>query len=894
MLPPKPDTNNYNPSRRNQSYLVHLGLTLILALSVFMAMFLTLLHLPGVVHAAGEVCFATIEPSVTTTYSSTDAAAVRDAVAAASHGDTIKVAGTCAGTDTSGGQVVDLRNKDLTIRGAYTTSTWSSPQPGVYTTTLDAMQDGRVVYIRFNNIMLENLTLTGGQINGDGGGLYIRNFTETVTISNSIISNNSASPNGGGLFNQGYVSSKVFIINTLIHSNTASTYGGGIYNVQSPSVIMITNSTISSNTSQFGGGGVVNANNGQVVMTNTTISNNTATSSGGGVDNFGSASMTIVDSLIHNNTARLGGGIENETNGRVVLVNTTVNSNTAQIFGGAIYNANASHMVMTNTTFSHNIAPDSGMIINAHADTVVTMANSTVTSNSGNMIDNYGTFRVQNSIVAHTLSGNNCSGTITSNGYNLSSDTSCNFTNTGDQQSTNPLLGPLAANGGPSTGLKGEDSMLTHALLSGSPAIDMGQCGLSTDQRGETRPGSFTSLCDIGAYEAQEVTADVRLSKSVTPSTADPGEMITYTLTFSNSGDGLAQNVIITDEIPITITNVISTNSGATITPTGGITFAWLVEDLSYGEGGIITVVGQVNSALTQDTTVMNTAIITTNTTDGNSNNNTAQAVLNVYPKPDLSINKTASTVTPTAGEQLTYTIKISNLNSVPATGVVISDVVPSDTTYVQGSISGTGADATANPNLVWNVGTVTLGNPLTVTFAVTVDSSVGNGTQIVNTAAVSSSKVITSVADSATVTVGQSADLSISKSSQRQDSAITYTIVVTNEGPSAVNGAVVSDTIPTGIETVSWMWQCASSGGASCSAGPLNTNINDTVNLPVGGQLIYTVTATLPNSTNTIINTATVTVPADVTELTSANNTAVDTSSSNSQFIYIPTVLKN
>jgi hypothetical protein len=72
-------------------------------------------------------------------------------------------------------------------------------------------------------------------------------------------------------------------------------------------------------------------------------------------------------------------------------------------------------------------------------------------------------------------SGGNCYGTTTSNRYNVSSDGTCNFTDTGDLKNTNPLLGPLQYNGGPTQ---------TMALLAGSPAIDAGNPGGCTDDRG--------------------------------------------------------------------------------------------------------------------------------------------------------------------------------------------------------------------------------------------------------------------------------------------------------------------------------------------------------------------------------------------------------------------------
>jgi hypothetical protein len=98
---------------------------------------------------------------------------------------------------------------------------------------------------------------------------------------------------------------------------------------------------------------------------------------------------------------------------------------------------------------------------------------------------------------------------MTSNGYNLSSDGSCDFSGPGDLNNTDPKLGPLQNNGGPTQ---------TQALLPGSPAIDAGNPSgctdnkgnlLKTDQRGAPRPGKEdTSGCDMGAYERQTDTVD--------------------------------------------------------------------------------------------------------------------------------------------------------------------------------------------------------------------------------------------------------------------------------------------------------------------------------------------------------------------------------------------------
>ena len=111
---------------------------------------------------------------------------------------------------------------------------------------------------------------------------------------------------------------------------------------------------------------------------------------------------------------------------------------------------------------------------------------------------------LQNSIVANNAGGN-CHGSIASVGYNLSSDHSCGFEGVGDLNNTDPNLGPLQNNGGPTE---------TMALLPGSPAIDSGNptgCKdssgnlLTTDQRGmPRRPEKGSGGCDRGAYELQK------------------------------------------------------------------------------------------------------------------------------------------------------------------------------------------------------------------------------------------------------------------------------------------------------------------------------------------------------------------------------------------------------
>ncbi len=121
---------------------------------------------------------------------------------------------------------------------------------------------------------------------------------------------------------------------------------------------------------------------------------------------------------------------------------------------------------------------------------------------------------------------------------------------------------------------------------------------------------------------------DVTISKAVSPTAAKPGDSITYTLRFSNTGGLTATNVVITDSVPLTVTNpTVADSSGATIIQTGiAPNFVWDVEDLSRNEGGVITLTGVLTKPLGAGI-FTNTATITATDDSDNTNNSSAISV---------------------------------------------------------------------------------------------------------------------------------------------------------------------------------------------------------------------------------------------------------------------------
>ena len=558
-----------------------------------------------------HVCFATHNDG-TTVFSSGDAQALRDAVAAASGGGTVKVAGICPGVagDPHFGhqQVVDL-NQNITVRGGYTTSNWAISYPITQPTVLDADLSGRVVYIDSNvNVKLENLHLVRGVVTGGnhGGGIHVRDTGTTLVVRN-----------------------------TAIYSNTVDDRGGGLYSENSQ--VSIVNSHLSNNKAGNGGAGHVIGANGLIEITNSFIQNNQS-NSGGGLFAFNFGAIVLDNSVVMSNQAVSGdgGGLYSDQ-GVLTVTHSTVSGNTASHWGGGIYGSGFNSWVrVVNSTISHNQAAEGGGVL-GRANGQVWLTHTTVISNTGQGITRLGgTFNVRNTIVANSIGSNDCAGAITSNNYNISSDLSCtSFAQSGDQQNQTLHLAPLAANGGPTVGVNGEQPMLTHALLNGSPAIDAGFCDVSQDQRGQVRPNPMSSFCDVGAYESSLPDhTDLAISKSVFPTMAIAGETITYTIVFTNLGSARATSTVITDVIPVILTNPSYINSGVGLTPIGSLNYAWQVADMLIGATGIITITGQLSNSAPVGTLVNTVSISNSNVADSNIANNSASASLTIGAVP--------------------------------------------------------------------------------------------------------------------------------------------------------------------------------------------------------------------------------------------------------------------
>ena len=295
------------------------------------------------------------------------------------------------------------------------------------------------------NLTLRSIELANGRFSAGGAILN----QGSLTVQNATFTGNDADSggSGGAIYNDS--SATATITRSTFSLNTANGGGGAIYSL---GTLVIDLSTLSVNSASNGGG--IEVDGGTATVKRSMLIGNVATNDGGGIRNL-SGSLEVDNSSFTGDEANRGGGILSED--ATSILNSTLHINHA-FLGGAIWHQ-AGTMEATNSIFSFSLEPGS---------------------------------------ITPAL---NCDGFLLfSNGHNLSTDASCNLNGASDLPSTNPQLGSLADNGGPTQ---------TNAPLAGSPAIDAGDNSVcpTTDQRGFPRPvdgGSGSAICDIGAVEIPE------------------------------------------------------------------------------------------------------------------------------------------------------------------------------------------------------------------------------------------------------------------------------------------------------------------------------------------------------------------------------------------------------
>ena len=421
--------------------------------------------------------------------------------------------------------------------------------------------------------------------------------------------------------------------------------------------------------------------------------------------------------------------------------------------------------------------------------------------------------------------------------------------------------------------------LTTNALVNTATATDL----LS---------GASGSGFDSDARSAQ---VSLAVTKDDGSMSYTPGGTATYAVTVANTGLTDALDVSVDDPLPtgVTLTGRVSctangTSSCGTVSGSAGQT-SFAATSALVSAGGANTLVFSAPVAFAAnlaDDPLVNaaTAKDLASGASGSGSDSDVRAA-----QAALSVTKDDGTATYTPGGSAIYTIVVSNAGPSDATSITVADPLPSGVT-LSANASCVAAGVAACGTVTGTTGQTSVGatgasiaagagNSLTFSVPVAFGSSLTAAT-LTNTVTVTDPASASPATASDSDTLNAAVDLAIAKSdgvtTVTPGTTTTYTIVVSNTGPSDAIGATVTDTLPLAVTSATW--NCTPSGGAACTASG-SGGISDTVNVPAGATLTYTLIATISSgATGTLTNTATVTAPAGTTDTNPSNNSATDT----------------
>ncbi|MGB5462166.1 MAG: DUF11 domain-containing protein, partial [Aureibaculum sp.] len=328
--------------------------------------------------------------------------------------------------------------------------------------------------------------------------------------------------------------------------------------------------------------------------------------------------------------------------------------------------------------------------------------------------------------------------------------------------------------------------------------------------------------------------ADLITGKTVDNGTPNEGDTIIYTLTLTNNGPAQATNLILTDQLPAGVTYVSDDGAGAYVSGTG----LWTIGTLNNGATATLNITATVDVGTSGSTIINTITVVSADQTDSNTTVDDPSEDIVVGTDADLELSKIVDNATPDVTTNVIFTLAVTNNGPNQATGVVVTDLLPTGYSYV----SDDGAGAYVSGTGLWTIGTLNNGDTATLNITATVnvtgnytniaevtssgntdpDSTPGNGVTTeddydsVTTNPVSVSDLeITKVVDNATPNVGTD---------------VVFTLTLTNNGPSDATGVTVSDLLPSGYTFVSDDGAGAYVSGTGIWTVPVITNGNSAI----------------------------------------------------------------
>jgi uncharacterized repeat protein (TIGR01451 family) len=395
---------------------------------------------------------------------------------------------------------------------------------------------------------------------------------------------------------------------------------------------------------------------------------------------------------------------------------------------------------------------------------------------------------------------------------------------------------------------------------------------------------------DHSASDTDTLTPKVDLAVTKTDGTPDaiPGNGVTYTIVVTNLGPSDSPNTAVIDSLPSALrfaTWTCNAVAPAHCDDTGGSGSISTTVDLPAGQSATLLMSATIDPASTG--TVTNTVRANPNPTitELDDTNNQASDTDVLVPTADVSISKTNSTTTQTPGLSTIYDIVVTNHGPSSAPGVEVIDLLQAPLTGASWTCTATSSGSCTSASGIDNIDAlVDLAPGASATFHLTsllVASSTGtavNSAQALMPSGLTDPITANNTATD-TDTLIPAAELRVSKTHTPAvvvpGEAISYNIVVTNDGPSAAPGVVIDDPLSSMLKNATWA--CSGTGGASCSAPTGTGSPVLQANFPPHSKVTVTVDATVKqNAVGVLSNTVSASLPSTVVDPTPGTNPGV------------------
>ncbi len=339
---------------------------------------------------------------------------------------------------------------------------------------------------------------------------------------------------------------------------------------------------------------------------------------------------------------------------------------------------------------------------------------------------------------------------------------------------------------------------------------------------GNNQPGEN----DQDSSSVMTASADLSLTQDVDNTNPNVGGTVTFTVNLANAGPDTATSIVVRDVLPTGLTFVSATPSPGQYDSNTGL---WSVGSLPRGSTASMNLVARVDttSPVTNTARVESVDQFDINSTPGNDApaENDQDAVVLTPASADLSLTKLVSDANPSVGDQVTFTITVTNIGPNAATGVTVLDQLPLSTTFVSETPTQGDYNQTSG---IWTIGTIPVGGTVTLSLVATANTTglASNSAHVMT----SDQKDPDSIPgnnnptedDQATAEIEpQQIDLELAKTvsdmSPNVGTDVTFVITLRNKGPNTATGVMVTESLPRGVTLRS---STPSQGGFNLSNG--------------------------------------------------------------------------